>query len=117
MDKERLIFEMFKDVVLDEHKHKMYFGICNFRSKRSTTYLDIRKICDKMKADYSKVCSMLNYYKRKWDLEEYKANFLDRIDREKFCGSTKDVYGRTKVRTYESSYREINNFIKRNEVR
>lgn len=108
MNKEQLVFEMFKERIGKQYIATLKTGTKLGAGKE--VYIELKEYCLKIGADLSKVQKLLNKYKRQL-LVEVDAKRLERIA---YKDKTEDLHVKIRKNIENKERKKVNKFIERN---
>lgn len=90
MNKEKLVFELFKDQIKREYMKVLKVGVSIFNSSKTNINTRIREYCKKIGANYVEVQTLINNYKTEIRLGE-DGKKIEHVDESKKLSIHKKV--------------------------
>lgn len=111
MNKEQLVFEMFKERI-----GKQYIATLKAGTKLGTmpeVYIELKDYCIKTDTDLSKVQKLLNKYKKQLLIKE-KSKSLDHRVNYNLGATAVDLHAGIRKKMNDKEQKRVNKFIERN---
>lgn len=114
MNKEELVFNMFKEKVGKQYIGTLKYGVKIGAGK--DLYIELKEYCIKIGADLSKVQKLLNKYKKQLFIKE-KSSSLDHRVEYNLGATTLSIHSSIIKNMNNKEHKRVNSFIERNENR